>query len=142
MSTYGALPEAGLVDTLKEGQRLTTVGYGARGFDLVSKPALEPQPRPLDNRYSATVRLLNTNDALGEMFVKTTGVSLIKGKGESSCYGDSGGPLFVPDQQTIVGVTSFGTAPLCRGPGYYQRLDLGLVLKVGPFVPLRELRSG
>src|SRR5215212_982813 len=25
MSTYGALPEAGLVDTLKEGQRLTTV---------------------------------------------------------------------------------------------------------------------
>ena len=30
MATYGALPEAGLVDTLKEGQRLTTVGYGAK----------------------------------------------------------------------------------------------------------------
>jgi hypothetical protein len=26
MATYGALPHAGLVDTLKEGQRLTTVG--------------------------------------------------------------------------------------------------------------------
>ena len=30
MAKYGALPDAGLVDTLKEGQRLTTVGYGSR----------------------------------------------------------------------------------------------------------------
>src|SRR5215216_5102450 len=43
MGTYGALPDAGLVDTLKEGQHLTVVGYGARGFDLVvSKPPLQP----------------------------------------------------------------------------------------------------
>src|SRR5215217_7912876 len=33
MATYGALPEAGLVDALKEGQRLTAVGYGASGFE-------------------------------------------------------------------------------------------------------------
>lgn len=101
MATYGALPEAGLVDTLKEGQLLTPVGYGATGY----------QTYPED-RYSATVRLLNTRDpAVGEMFVKTTGVGLIKGKGEAPCYGDSGGPLFVADQQTIVGVTSYGIAP-------------------------------
>jgi len=62
MATYGALPDAGLVDTLEEGQRLTTVGYGARGFDLINKPPLQPQPRPLDKRYRATVRLLNTTD--------------------------------------------------------------------------------
>src|SRR5215217_9662814 len=71
MATYGALPDAGLVDTLKEGQRLTVVGYGTRGFDLISKPPLQPQPRPLDKRYRASVRLLNTkNPAIGEMFVK------------------------------------------------------------------------
>ena len=29
MATYGTLPNAGLVDTLKEGQRLSIVGYGA-----------------------------------------------------------------------------------------------------------------
>jgi hypothetical protein len=46
MATYGALPKAGLVNTLKEGQRLTVVGYGVRGFDLVSKPPLQPQPLP------------------------------------------------------------------------------------------------
>jgi secreted trypsin-like serine protease len=125
MATYGALPEAGLVDTLKEGQRLTPVGYGVTGGD---------QTLP-DDRYSATVRLLNTKDpAVGEMFLKTTGVSLIKGKGEAPCYGDSGGPLFVADQQTIVGVVSHGGniagyAHACRGPVYYQRVDLPRVLK-------------
>jgi secreted trypsin-like serine protease len=63
------------------------------------------------------------------MLVKTTGVSLIKGKGEGSCFGDSGGPLFVGDQQTIVGVTSEASTPLCRVPSYYQRVDLPRVLK-------------
>jgi hypothetical protein len=130
MATYGALPKAGLVDTLKEGQRLTAVGYGATGNEIGSKPSLKPQPVYPEDRYRATVRLLDTKDpALGEMFVNTTGVSLIKGKGESSCYGDSGGPLFMPDQKTILGVTSFHIAPLCRGPGYYQRMDLPRVLK-------------
>jgi hypothetical protein len=38
MGTYGALPDAGLVHTLKEGQRLTTVGYGARGAATTSSP--------------------------------------------------------------------------------------------------------
>ena len=131
MATYGALPNAGMVETLKEGQRLSIVGYGTRGFDLViSKPPLQPQPLPLDNRYRATVRLLITkNPAIGEMLVKTTGVSLIKGKGEGSCFGDSGGPLFVGDQQTIVGVTSGVSTPVCRGPAYYQSVDLPGVLK-------------
>src|SRR5215212_11427252 len=129
MATYGALPEAGLVDTLKEGQRLTTVGYGATGYELAGGPPPRPHLVYPDDRYRATVRLLNTRDpAVGEMSVKTTGRSLIKGKGEASCFGDSGGPLFVGDQQTIVGVTS-GGYPMCRGPGYYQRVDLPGVLK-------------
>jgi secreted trypsin-like serine protease len=127
-ATYGALPEAGLVDTLKEGKRLTTVGYGATGY--VIGGGLRPQPVYPEERNKATVRLLDTKDpALGEMFVKTTGVSLIKGKGQTACHGDSGGPLFMPDQQTIVGVTSRGSPRVCRGPVYYQRMDLPGVLK-------------
>ena len=133
MATYGALPDAGLVDTLKEGQRLTTVGYGATGYEIDGGPPPRPQLVPPGDRYSATVRLLsfNTRDpAVSDQSVKTTGVSLIRGKGEASCFGDSGGPLVLPDQRTIVGVTSFGLNPkLCRGPGYYQRVDLGRVLK-------------
>ena len=34
-ATYGALPKAGLVETLKEGQRFTTVGYGANGYERI-----------------------------------------------------------------------------------------------------------
>jgi hypothetical protein len=129
MATYGALPDAGLVDALKEGQRLTTVGYGTNGYEIDGQPPLPPQPVFLDDRYRATVRLLNTRDpAVGEMFVKTTGVSLIKGNGEGACFGDSGGPLFVGDQQTIVGVTSLVPIPLCRGTSLYQRMDLPRVL--------------
>jgi secreted trypsin-like serine protease len=77
------------------------------------------------------VKLLNTRDpAVGEMSVKTTGRNLINGKGEASCSGDSGGPLFVGDQQTIVGVFSIIITPVvCRGPAYYQRMDLPGVLK-------------
>jgi secreted trypsin-like serine protease len=127
MATYGALPDAGLVDTLKEGQRFTVVGYGATGYEIHGGPP--PQPVYPDDRYRATVRLLITTDsAIGEMFVKTTGVSLTGGKGEGTCKGDSGGPLFLPDQQTIVGVTTGGYY-LCRGPAYYQRVDLPRVLK-------------
>jgi Trypsin len=130
MPTYGALPDAGLVDTLKEGQRLTAVGYGASRFDRGGDGPL-PQPVYPDDRYRATVRLLNTKDPdVGEMFVKTTGVSLIKREGGGTCVGDSGGPLFMPDQETIVGVTSWGSTGLaCAGPGYYQRMDLPGVLK-------------
>jgi Trypsin len=126
MAENGALPGAGLVGTLKEGQRLTAVGYGATGYQIDGEP--RPQLVYPGDRYSATVRLLDSNDALGDMFVRTTGVSLISGKGEGSCRGDSGGPLFVGDQQTIVGVTSFGNI-VCRGSVYYQRTDLPVVLK-------------
>ena len=124
MATYGVLPEAGVFDTLDEGQPLTVVGYGTTGFDIGNEPPLQPQPAVLEDRYRATVRLLNTeNPDVGDQFVKTMGIG-IRGDGEGACYGDSGGPLFVADQQTIVGVTSFGTVPLCRGAGYYQRMDL------------------
>ena len=128
MATYGALPTAGLVDTLKEGQRLTVVGYGVSGFDRGGDGPL-PQPQAVftGERSRATVRLLNTKDPnVGDQYVKTSGINIIGG-GEGVCRGDSGGPLFVADQQTIVGLTS-GGLPLCRGPAYYQRMDLPGVL--------------
>ena len=127
MASYGALPDAGLVDTLEVGQRLTAVGYGATGYEIGGE---SPRPQLVysEDRNSATVRLLDTSEALSDMFVKTTGVNFVNGKGEGSCRGDSGGPLFVPDQQTIVGVTSFGYS-VCRGSVYYQRTDLPVVLK-------------
>jgi len=114
MATYGALPEEGLVDTLKEGQRLTVVGYGVSDFDITGE------------RNRAMVSPLPIDPALGDQLVKTSGVNIVGG-GEGPCSGDSGGPLFAADQETIVGVTSV-THLLCRGPDYYQRMDLPRVL--------------
>jgi Trypsin len=96
MATYGALPTAGLVDTLQKGQRLTAVGYGTRNSDFLG-----------GERYRATVRLLNTNHPVDDMFLRTTGFRGEGRGGEGTCIGDSGGPLFLPDQETLVGVTSF-----------------------------------
>ncbi len=127
MATYGALPKAGLVDTLKEGQRLTVVGYGVSGYQIGGGLPPEVQPVHTHELFRATVRLLNPLDpAVDDQLVKTTGIG-IGGSGEGACRGDSGGPLFLPDQQTIVGLTS-GGLPLCRGPAYYQRMDLPGVL--------------
>jgi hypothetical protein len=122
MATYGALPDAGLVDTLEKGQRFTAVGYGLRTFD-----------RSGGERYRATVKLLNANPPVGEMFLRTTGFRGIGRGGEGTCSGDSGGPLFLPDQVTIVGVSSFGAknriTGLCTQPQFFQRVDLPRVLK-------------
>ena len=65
---------------------------------------------------------VNTIETSGNLF-EVLGVSPQLGTGFAA-----GGPLFVPDQQTIVGVTSFGN-PVCRGPVYYQRVDLPGVLR-------------
>jgi hypothetical protein len=118
MATYGALPDAGLVDTLEKGQRLTAVGYGKRTSDP-----------PGGERYRATVRLLNTTHPVDDMFLRTTGWRGIGRGGEGTCVGDSGGPLFLPDQETIVGVHSFGGTSNCVGAAYKQRADLPQVLK-------------
>ena len=120
MATYGALPDAGLVDNLQKGQPFTAVGYGRRKFD-----------RSGGERYGAKVRLLNTHAPVGAMFVRTTGFRGVGRGGEGNCSGDSGGPLFLPNQVTIVGVDSWGQftpTGLCKHP-HFQRTDLPRVLK-------------
>lgn len=133
METYGILPSEDLVDTLPKRAPLTTVGYGASEFTFGGGP---PQPFYPDIRQLATVEYLGTKGMAnlvgeGDLFIKTTGSGLGQGE-ETACYGDSGGPLFLEDdQRTVVAVNAFGPSSSfpCSGPEYAQRVDLQVVLE-------------
>jgi secreted trypsin-like serine protease len=60
-----------------------------------------------------------------------------RGKG-GTCFGDSGGPVFLSGSTIIMGVTSFGlSAQNCTGPGSAYRTDQPAVL-----VRIAGIRSG
>jgi secreted trypsin-like serine protease len=94
------------------------VGYGTE----VRKPDSGPQkPTPMDfpllRRYvdmpgqKLTPQILQTNGSTTNG--KDTG---------STCFGDSGGPVFLDG--AIVAVTSYGNNDVCRGIAGYQRVDI------------------
>jgi Trypsin len=127
---YGKLPRAHVVENFETGKNLTVVGYGTRNFDVGGGP---PEPTGFAIRYRGTVEYLGTNgvdNVLGEdRYIKTREASAGEG-GEGTCFGDSGGPYFLPrNQRTIVAVTSFGLNGVCAGVGYAQRVDLPVVLR-------------
>jgi hypothetical protein len=131
MDTYGELPTAGLVDTLRRGQPLIDVGYGTNDFEVGGGP---PRKVSFDVRYRANVTLVSTNNRPSDMFLRLSGSSAGRG-GEGICSGDSGGPVFLPDQRTIVGNNSFVNNSRCAGVTYAQRMDLQPVLDwVGGFL--------
>ena len=44
-----------------------------------------------------------------------------------TCFGDSGGPNFLGDSNTVAGVTSFGMNQRCAGTGGVYRMDNAVV---------------
>lgn len=123
LDEYGQLPEAGVLDGLatRRGQQdtsFTVVGYGLQSV----KPVLS---RDLI-RYQATVQLIGIKGVGGI----PEGVSFLftnnPGKGNGSggtCFGDSGGPIFLGDSNTVVGVTSFALNSNCAGTSGGYRID-------------------
>lgn len=99
----------------------TAVGYGTE----VRKPETGPQkPQPMSypliRRYvempgqKLTPQILQTNG--NEKDNRGTG---------GTCFGDSGGPVFL--NGSIVAVTSYGYTENCRYLGGYQRVDISVV---------------
>ncbi len=97
------------------------VGYGTEVRKPDSGPQ-KPQPMsyPLIRRYvdmpgqKLTPQILQTNGNEKDPF----------GTG-GTCFGDSGGPVFLGDQ--VVAVTSYGYTANCRYLGGYQRVDIPVV---------------
>jgi hypothetical protein len=131
--TYGQLPELGLLDSLvkqKPHLRFQPVGYGLEGSKLNSSIGG-------DTRLKAVMKLVNLNGVGGAGKGISAKFSNNKGKTSTggTCFGDSGGPIFLEPTTTIVAVTSFGISPTCSdGTGGYridQRDDLRFLATFG-----------
>lgn len=122
---YPAVAEVGTLDEIAKSDisktLFTAVGYGTEMRKPDSGPQ-KPQPMtyPLLRRYvdmpgqKLTPQILQTNGNPND----------VHGTG-GTCFGDSGGPVYLGDQ--IVAVTSYGYTSNCRYLGGYQRLDIPVV---------------
>jgi secreted trypsin-like serine protease len=118
----GKLPRLGLLDGLAtrrglQNQRFTPVGYGLQSV----KPTLQADLV----RYRATVHLVDVHGTAGipagtsVLFSSNPGAQAPGG----TCFGDSGGPVFVEGSTEIAAVTSFGLNANCVGVGGGYRID-------------------
>jgi len=127
MSTYGALPDLGLIDDLYQADRkatYTAVGYGLEGSSKFTSIGG-------DTRRDATVTLTNTQGVYGAGKGVAVGWSANNGKPHQggTCFGDSGGPTFPTgdadptNDNVVLTVTSFGIDENCAAGGGGYRLD-------------------
>lgn len=116
--TPAALPAAGYLDTANrknglKGAEFENVGYGLAAFFKGHHPSYGGAGTRRESRSvfmalrKAWLGLLMNTDA--------TGLG-------GDCYGDSGGPKFVPGQNLMVAITVTGDA-ICRATSWDYRLD-------------------
>jgi hypothetical protein len=120
IKTFGALPGEGMLDEYAKGPKplFTAVGYGlekARPWGAFGG----------DTRRQATMKLIGIKGVYGLPDGVAAKFSSNNGKPHQggTCFGDSGGPIFLEDTNIIVAVTSFGMDPNCASGGGGYRLD-------------------
>jgi hypothetical protein len=123
---FGELPEEGALTALaaRSGKRhvtFTVSGYGVSWINPVQAVSFR-------ERLMATATLTNLRSNLADGYNLAHSGNPGRGRG-GTCFGDSGGPVFLSGTTTIVGVTSFGlSAQTCTGPGFAYRTDQPAVL--------------
>jgi V8-like Glu-specific endopeptidase len=123
---YGALPQQGVLDGLAtaRGQQdvtATVVGYGLQ--NIVDNPVKGPIFIQQDlRRERATVNLLDLRGTAG-IPAGTSVVLSDNANTGGTCFGDSGGPVFLNNSNVIVAVTSFALNSNCTGIGGGYRVD-------------------
>ncbi|MER7501338.1 trypsin-like serine protease [Nonomuraea pusilla] len=97
------------------------VGYGTEVRKPLTGPQ-KPQPMsyPLMRRYTT-----QPGQKLTEQILQANGNYHDTRGGGGTCFGDSGGPVFLKGY--LVAVTSYGYTDNCRYLGGYQRIDIPVV---------------
>jgi hypothetical protein len=129
---FAELPEAGLVDTLKNKTDIDFVGYGVQYQAQIPGNEL-PQPPPFYRWTGPRVRLFAPSKLVSGKFVfsdEYVRLSMNPGGGKGgTCFGDSGGPDLLGSTDTVLAVNSFVTNVNCAGTGYSSRVDIPEVLE-------------
>ncbi|WP_207454978.1 S1 family peptidase [Herbiconiux sp. SYSU D00978] len=109
----------GTLDPLKFNKTIfEVVGYGTE----VRQPETGPQ-KPTPQSYPLIRRQTTSpGQKLDPQVFQLQGNPNDNRGGGGTCFGDSGGPVFLGGQ--IVGVTSYGLTSNCRYIGGYQRVDI------------------
>lgn len=122
LSQYGELADVGALDGLDisrglKNQLFRIVGYGLQ--------AVVPELMADRVRYNADPMLIELNSANTGGWNIHLSANNGEGQGKGgACFGDSGGPAFVPGSETAVaGVGSFVLNQNCVGSGFYYRVD-------------------
>jgi hypothetical protein len=122
VSTFSSLPTLGYLDGYAQPKLnstlFTLVGYGTE----VRKPDSGPQ-KPLPMSYPLVRRATTApGQKLMDQVLQLNGNINDTRGGGGTCFGDSGGPVFLNGY--IVAVTSYGYTANCRYIDGYQRLDI------------------
>jgi hypothetical protein len=93
-------------------------------FDVVGYGLQDIRPTQMAERSRlwATTRIVNLGSALTDGY--NIHQSAAPGTGGGTCFGDSGGPVFLQGTYTIVGVNSFVLNQNCAGAGFAYRVDV------------------
>ena len=124
--TYGQLPSASLVDTLKVNTAVELVGYGAQDHLTPRNVGVQNTWAGLLMRNSAQSKLLSGNFAWSDEFIRCS-ANPSQGKGGIS-FGDSGGPVFLAGTNTVLALNSYVSNPNCAGETYHSRIDTNNML--------------
>jgi S1-C subfamily serine protease len=111
--TPAPVADLGYLDTLDlTSETFTVVGYGVDEF--ITGSAIAPNAIFIVDgiRSYRDVSVITRHDAFPDRFMKIT---------QSTCFGDSGGPLF--HDGTVVGINTWTFSYRCSGPNFAYRVD-------------------